>query len=231
MATYFHKCTDPLPPVTDDCHDPGLAEPVRGRGAIFLDRDGTIITEKNYLREIGEIRLLPGALQGLRQLSTTGMPLYLFTNQAGIAHGYFDENRVAAIHRYLIDLLAKAGVHFRGVLYCPHHPQAEVAAYRVDCFCRKPNPGLMLRAAYLEALDLSRSFVIGDKLTDLEAGKKVAAKTILVLTGYGAGESRRIPERSAPDFIAADLIEAAAWVNLNRRHLSNERSGFLENRH
>lgn len=213
MTTYFHKCTDPLLRITDARPQ---AEPVKEGGAIFLDRDGTIIEEKNYLGEIEDLKLLPGAVPGLKKLSATGMPLYLLTNQAGIAHGYFDENRVDAIHRYLVDLLAKAGVYFRGVLYCPHHPQAEIAAYRSDCFCRKPKPGLLLHAAYLDSIDLSRSFVIGDKLSDLEAAKNVTAKAILVLTGYGAGESRRIPEREPPDYIAADLLEAAEWININR---------------
>lgn len=225
MDTYFHKCTDPLTRVNDNCRDTAPTEPLRSGGAIFLDRDGTIIEEKNYLREIGEIRLLPGALGGLKRLAATGMPLYLLTNQAGIAHGYFDEDRVSAIHRYLIDLLAKAGVYFRGVLYCPHHPRAEVAAYRVDCFCRKPKPGLLLHAAYFDPIELSRSFVIGDKLTDLEAGKKVAAKTILVLTGYGAGESRRIVDRSVSDYTAADLMEAAKWIDLKRSHPCTAKSG------
>lgn len=217
MTTYFHKCTDPLIRITDDAraYTRPQAKSVWGGGAIFLDRDGTIIVEKNYLREIEDLKLLPGAVPGLKKLGATGMPLYLLTNQAGIAHGYFDENRVDAIHRYLIDLLATAGIHFRGVLYCPHHPQAEVAAYRTDCFCRKPKPGLLLHAAYLDSIDLSRSFVIGDKLTDLEAAKNVTAKAILVLTGYGVGESRRIQDREAPDYVADDLLDAAEWINTN----------------
>lgn len=209
MNTYFTDCSHDVRDISDvnnkNCN----------RGAIFLDRDGTIIVEKMYLRDIASLELLPGAILGLKILATTGMPLYIFTNQAGVAHGYFNEETLKQIHIFLVTKLWEAGIKIRGVYYCPHHPNAEIEAYRHDCDCRKPKPGLLKLAARTDQLDLTRSYVIGDKISDLNAGKQVAAKTALVLTGYGVGEYKKITSETSPSFIGHNLEEVAQWVKLN----------------
>lgn len=203
MSTYFYTCTERLKP---------SKLPQSGFGGIFFDRDGTIIAEKNYLKDIQGLEFLPGVIPGLKRLKLTGLPIYLFTNQAGVAHGYFNEQTVLQINRHLVQELMKIGVYIRGVLCCPHHPRAEVETYRLDCFCRKPNPGLLYSAAHIDKLNLRESYVIGDKLTDLEAGKRVRARTILVLTGYGASETQKISSELMPNFIAQNFTEVVNWI-------------------
>ena len=163
-----------------------------GRGGIFFDRDGTIIEEKNYLSQVKD--------------------LYLITNQAGIAHGYFTEKQLRLIHLILADELLKFEIKFRAVFHCPHHPQAELPEYRSDCFSRKPKPGLLYQAARFDKLNLKHSYIIGDKLSDLEAERKVGAKTILVLTGYGPVEFGKIQPSQKPDFVALNINAAADWI-------------------
>lgn len=181
-------------------------------GGIFFDRDGTIIEERHYLKDSAELQLLPETIPALQQLQQTGMPLYLITNQAGIAHGHFSEAALQKIHETLIQLLAREQIQLRGILYCPHHPNAIITPYQQNCFCRKPHPGLLYQAAWLDRLDLGKSFLIGDKLIDIEAGKRAGTKSILMLTGYGDTEQLKISHHNTPDFIAANLIEAAAWI-------------------
>jgi D-glycero-D-manno-heptose 1,7-bisphosphate phosphatase len=214
MVTYFAKCSHDIPNL---CH-----QELKG-GGIFLDRDGTIIAERNYLRNTTNLEFLPGAIPGLKKLAATGLPLYIFTNQAGVAHGYFNEETLNRIHFFLVAKLRKAGVKLRGIYYCPHHPQAENEAYRCDCDCRKPKPGLLKMAASVERLNLAKSYIIGDKLSDLSAGKKVAAKTALVLTGYGAKECEKINPEVAPDCIGLNLEAVADWVKVDLLNLECKR--------
>jgi D-glycero-D-manno-heptose 1,7-bisphosphate phosphatase len=211
MATYFAKCSSDN--IFILCN-----QEIQG-GGIFLDRDGTILVEKNYLRNTANLEFLPGAISGLKKLTATGLPLYIFTNQAGVAHGYFNEQTLNQIHFFMVAKLKKAGVEFRGIYYCPHHPQAEIESYRCDCVCRKPNPGLLKMAAVRDRLDLAQSYIIGDKLSDLSAGKTVAAKTALVLTGYGFKESTRLSSKVLPDFIGVNLEAVAEWIISDQRKL------------
>ncbi len=206
MITYFADCRHEV------SHGLDMYQQNLKSGAIFLDRDGTIIVEKNYLRDISGLEFLPGALSGLKILAETRLPLYIFTNQAGIAHGYFTEETLHQIHIYMIARLREAGIKICGVYYCPHHPDAEVESYRYDCNCRKPKPGLLKLAAGREQLNLGESYVIGDKRSDLDAGKVVGAKTALVLTGYGLEESLSLTPDTTPNFIGQNLNEIARWV-------------------
>lgn len=214
MNTLTYRCDDPV-----SQHVPGPWK----RPAVFFDRDGTLIEEHHYLQSIADIRILPGVLQGLRKLKFTGWPLYIITNQAGVAHGYFNERQLAEIHHYLLHLFERQNIHFQGLFYCPHHPRAESTAYQQDCFGRKPNPGLILKAAEIDNLDLANSYVIGDKLIDIQAGKAGGTKNILILTGYGRSERVQITESNRPDFIAGDFIQAVNWIlkdwNRNRHQL------------
>ena len=201
------------------CQNRIISSPSRfsGRGGIFFDRDGVIIEETNYLSQVDDLKILGGVIPGLRKLKKLGMPFYLITNQAGIAHGFFTEKQLRIIQSFLVAKLLEAKIKFRAAFYCPHHPQAEMANYRADCFGRKPKPGLLYQAARFDKLNLKHSYIIGDKLTDLEAGKQAGTKTILVLTGYGAEESKKISSNLKPDFIATNINDAADWIIIQEK--------------
>ena len=166
---------------------------------VFLDRDGTVIAEKHYLRDPAGVELLPGAAAGLRRLRDLGYRLVILTNQSGVGRGYFRQEDVDAVHARLGALLADEGVRLDGIYCCPHRPKDR-------CACRKPATGLVERACAELGLDPRTSIMIGDKASDIELGARCGMKTILVQTGYGAGET------CAPDAVAADLAAAAAWL-------------------
>lgn len=187
------------------------------RRAVFLDRDGTLVDELGFLRRPEDLRLLPGAAEGVRLLNQAGWVTVLVTNQSGIARGYFDEAALAAVHARLAEELARGGAHLDALFHCPHHPEAGEPPLRTACECRKPAPGLLLEARERLDLDLARSWMIGDSLRDLEAGRRGGlAGEILVLTGKGAEELTRLPPgatvRTAPDLPTAvrDLLAASA---------------------
>ena len=178
--------------------------------AVFLDRDGVIIEEVNYLSEVGQVRLLPGAAAAIARLNRRGLPVVVVTNQAGVARGKFPEERVEEVHAYLDLLLARGGARVDRYYYCPHHPEGELPAYRTVCGCRKPRPGMLRQAAAELGLDLARSFLVGDKACDLEAGARAGCRTLLVRTGYGAAVAAAGLDRAALNLrgVAADLAEA-----------------------
>lgn len=181
------------------------------RGAFFLDRDGVIVEEVQYLALPEQLSLLPGAAAAIARLNRAGVPVVVITNQAGVAHGYFPEDRVAEVHRRLDEMLAAEGARVDGYYYCPHHPTAEVAAYRIACACRKPATGMLQRAAAELALDLERSYMVGDKLSDIQAGLNAGCRPILVCTGYGAGVAEALNNSDLTAIVvAADLAQAVA---------------------
>lgn len=184
------------------------------RPAVILDRDGTINEEVGYIGSPEHLHLIPGAAPALRRLQDAGFCLIIVTNQGGVARGYFDETALQRVNGHLLNLLAAEGVRVAGVYYCPHHPTEGSPPYRQACACRKPGGGMVRRAAEEHGLDLARSFVIGDHLSDVLLGRGVGARTVLLLTGHGQEEAAKVaasPE-AAPDSIAANLEEAAAWV-------------------
>ncbi|NMB10761.1 MAG: HAD family hydrolase [Firmicutes bacterium] len=200
-----------------------VPQQVQTRAAVFLDRDGTIIEEVNYLRDSAEVRIIPAAIEGLLILQEH-FPLVIITNQAGIARGYLDENQLDQIHGHLRALLAQSGISLAGIYYCPHHPQAGYPPYRRNCRCRKPKQGMLLAAAADLALDLSVSYTIGDKLSDIAAGKSAGTHTILVRTGYGKGHEHQISREGIfPDYISDDLLDAAAWIMESQGRLTKRR--------
>lgn len=172
------------------------------RPYILLDRDGTIIVEKNYLSSIAEIELLPGAVEGMRLLQDAGFGLIVVTNQSGIARGKLTPDTLAGIHAELERRLAESGVRIDAFYYCPHVPEDR-------CDCRKPKPLLAERAASEFGFDPRRSFVIGDKPCDIDLGRNVGARTLLVRTGYGREHEAAGIDA---DFIADNLIEAARHI-------------------
>ncbi|MCD6292735.1 MAG: HAD family hydrolase [Deltaproteobacteria bacterium] len=181
--------------------------------AVFLDRDGTIIKDVNYLSQLQEVELLPRAAIAIARLNQLQIPVILVSNQSGIARGKFSEKFVNETHLYLQKILAREGAHLDDFFFCPHHPEAGTAPYKKLCNCRKPEPGLLHQAAARHHLDLSKSYVIGDKLIDVELALRVGGKGILVETGYGKNEKEKIyKSKIRPDFIAADLDHAVSWI-------------------
>jgi len=175
------------------------------KGYVFLDRDGTVIVDKNFLSDYRMVELIPGAAQGLKKIRDIGLGLIIITNQSGIGRGYFTYDDLSAIHEYLLELLSREGVFIDEVLFCPHIPQDR-------CECRKPKTGLIKHCADKYGFNAADCFMVGDRPCDIETGKGVGAKTILVKTGYG---SSHIAEGyNKADFVAENLFEAANIIEL-----------------
>jgi D-glycero-D-manno-heptose 1,7-bisphosphate phosphatase len=182
------------------------------RPAVFLDRDGTLIEERNYLDRLDQIAPFPGAARALARLRDAGFALIVVTNQAGVARGYFDEDFVRRAHEHLAALFARDGVVVDGYYYCPHHPDGTVEPYRRACHCRKPAPGMVEQAARDLDLDVARSYVIGDKWLDVELAQNAGARGILVRTGYGATIEAGAPRGLRPFAVVDTLADAAEAI-------------------
>jgi D,D-heptose 1,7-bisphosphate phosphatase len=195
------------------------------QAAVFLDRDGTINEEVGYLDRPEKLRLIPGVARAIRVINDSGMKAIVVTNQSGVARGFFDEQMVAAIHGRLQAMLRETGAWIDCFYYCPHHPTQGEGRYRRDCPCRKPAPGMLLRAAKELDLSLEDSYIIGDTLKDIEAGARIGVRGVLVQTGYG-GESAAIlaasgtettGENVCPPVHIATNLEAAVWWIMSGR--------------
>lgn len=181
--------------------------------AVFLDRDGVINEEVEYLSSPDQLRLIPGAAEAIHLLNNRCIPAIVVTNQAGVARGFFSEGRVRQIHQSLSDILAKDGAHIDRFYYCPHHPSAGLGNYCIKCNCRKPEPGMLLQASIDFSLELSCCYMVGDKISDLRAGQAVNCKSILVRTGYGLqSQDVVINLDDKPDYIAENLMSACQWI-------------------
>ncbi|RMF98309.1 MAG: HAD-IIIA family hydrolase [Candidatus Schekmanbacteria bacterium] len=181
--------------------------------AVFIDRDGTMTVEGGYINDPNRLTLLPRCGRAIKKINENGILAILATNQAGIARGYFDEKTLKATLKRLEFLLEMEGAHLDGIYYCCHHPSVGKPPYRKKCNCRKPLPGMLQKAAKDFNLDLSQSFVIGDKISDVELAKKVKAKSVVVKTGYGEGEiCTDKMQKINPDFIADDIYDAVEWI-------------------
>jgi D-glycero-D-manno-heptose 1,7-bisphosphate phosphatase len=182
--------------------------------AIFMDRDGTVSDEVGYLNHVSRLRVFPWAARAIRTVNESPLLAILVTNQAGVARGYFKEEMIGAVHDRLVEELERDGARLDAIYYCPHHPTAGEPPYRQDCRCRKPRPGLLLQAAEEHALDLARSYVIGDKYTDVQLAHAVGASAVLVLTGYGRGEYEYERQKwpREPEHVAETLLDAVEWA-------------------
>lgn len=181
--------------------------------AVFLDRDGTINEDLDFISSPEEIILIDGSAEAISEANKLGLKVIVFTNQSGIARGYFTEEELHRIHEYLSELLAQKGGKVDAYYYCPHHPTEGNGRYKTECECRKPKDGMLQRASVEQNIDLKNSFVIGDRCIDIQAGKKAGTTTILVLTGHGKEEYEKCKERSIfPDFVVKNLKEAIAVV-------------------
>jgi D,D-heptose 1,7-bisphosphate phosphatase len=190
--------------------------------AIFLDRDGTINEEVGYLDSLDKFKIIPCAYEAIRLINESGMKAVVISNQAGVARGFFTEDFVKITHEHLQAALRQKGAYIDNFYYCPHHPTDGIDPYRKDCNCRKPAPGMLLQAAHDLDIDLTRSYLVGDRFRDMEAANKVGVKGVLVKTGYGQellqddGPDKAAPENK-PDFIAADILEAVRWILKDRK--------------
>lgn len=181
--------------------------------AVFLDRDGIINEEIwDYIKHPSEFRLLPRSPEAIRFLNENGIRAIVVSNQGGVAKGYCTEEVVREVHSLMEKELGKAGAHLDAIYYCPHHPEG-TGIYRRDCNCRKPKIGMLEEAASSFNLELKDCWMIGDKMTDIEAGIKAGCKTILVLTGYG---KKMLEDRQnwkvEPDLIKEDIYEAVISI-------------------
>lgn len=178
--------------------------------AVLLDKDGTVLQDVPYNVDPARMRLAPGAAAALRLLGGLGLPLVVVTNQPGVAHGLHTEAELVPVRDRLAAMFAEHGAALAGFLYCPHHPDGQVAPYARACLCRKPMPGLLLQAAAALRLDLARSWMIGDILNDVEAGNRAGCTTVLVDCGNET-EWQLSPVRQA-DYVVPTLDAAARLV-------------------
>jgi D-glycero-D-manno-heptose 1,7-bisphosphate phosphatase len=180
------------------------------RPAVFLDRDGTLNEEVNYLHKIENFEWVSGAPQAVKRLNEFGVPVLVVTNQSGVARGYYTEDDVDRLHAWMNEELAKIGAKVDAFYFCPYHPEGTVEQYRALSHCRKPNPGMFETAMEEWRVDPARSFVVGDKNTDLVPGNELGMTTILVRTGHGEAEDESVADHVVVDVGAAvELIERA----------------------
>lgn len=183
--------------------------------AVFMDRDGTLNKEVHYLHRPEDLILFEDVPEGIRRLNEAGFKTIVVTNQAGVARGYYKEEDVKQLHQYMNQILEKWGAHIDAFFYCPHHPEKGIGEYKKICSCRKPGIGMFQMAEALYDIDKTRSYMIGDKLIDTEAGKNYGVSSILVGTGYGEEFYKKVlkgEEEKNFDFYGKSFEEAVNWL-------------------
>jgi D-glycero-D-manno-heptose 1,7-bisphosphate phosphatase len=181
--------------------------------ALFLDRDGTINEEVDFLTNPDHLHLISGVSAALREAKSMGFKLFVITNQSGIARGFLTEEHLRDIHTALNERLTADGSALDRIYYCPHHPELGVEPYRISCDCRKPKPGMIEQAIREYDIDPSRSFVVGDRMIDMQAGNAAGIPSIMVLTGYGADELALCRQQQVPVFhVANNLPDAVQFI-------------------
>jgi D-glycero-D-manno-heptose 1,7-bisphosphate phosphatase len=181
--------------------------------AAFIDRDGVINEERNYVHRISDFVLLPGVIEGLQMLRDAGYRLIVVTNQAGIARGYYDQAEMDHLHDHMRELFAEHSILLDAIYFCPHHPQGCIKDFAVECDCRKPSPGLLIQAAKDFELNLATCVLIGDKLSDVRAGECAGVgRTVIVESGHELERGARLEA----DMVAADLLAAARLLTSNK---------------
>jgi len=184
-----------------------------GRQGIFLDRDGTINEEVDFLSSPDDLRLIPGSAEAIRQANALGFKVIVVTNQSGIARGLLTEEQLSHIHQRLIDELQHHDARIDAIYHCPHHPDTGDLPYRHDCICRKPKTGMIDQAASDHGIDVRHSFVIGDRMIDVQTGINAGATSILVLTGYGRQELDLCRSSNTRiDHVADNLLGAMEYI-------------------
>ena len=202
-----------------------------------MDRDGTLIEERQHLTQISEIEVYAEAYRAVRRVNRRGLPAVVVTNQSVVGRGLIDEAQLEEIHQHLARQFRQEGGRIDAFYHCPHHPTEAIGDYLKDCGCRKPRPGMLRQAADDFQIDLKRSWMIGDTLKDIQAGHNAGCRAVLVRTGYGratllaleaARQRRRLgpdlpPDRpGSPEFVAEDILEAVNWIL--EKHLEGQAS-------
>jgi D-glycero-D-manno-heptose 1,7-bisphosphate phosphatase len=186
--------------------------------AVFIDRDGTINRDVGYLADPDELEIYPWSAEAIRLINDARMKTIVITNQSGVARGLCTEEALASIHERMKERLLSQGARIDAIYYCPHHPEIGEPPYRQLCDCRKPKPGLVNRAAREHDVDMASSYMIGDKVSDLELGTRAGARAVLVLTGYGRITLARLERLNVrPAFVCENLLEAANRIVQERR--------------
>ena len=185
------------------------------RPAVFLDRDGTLNIDAGYLDRKERLMLFPWSLDSVRLLRRAGYAVVVVTNQSGVGRGMIEESFVEEVHQIIQSRLVDIGEKLDGHYYCPHEPSASIEAFRVDCDCRKPKPGLVTRAARDLGLDVERSIVVGDKWSDIGLAKQTGARGVLVRTGYGRSQEKNRQEGLSADAVVDTLMDAVNWSLLH----------------
>ncbi|MFQ5456462.1 MAG: lipopolysaccharide heptosyltransferase II [Nitrospirota bacterium] len=182
--------------------------------ALFVDRDGTINRDVGYLDSIDKLEIFPGVSRAVRMINERNIKVIVVTNQSGVARGLFSENDLKRLNILIKERLEEEGASLDAIYYCPHHPEIGNGDYKKRCNCRKPSTGMLKRAASDFNIDISNSYMIGDKITDIELANNAGAKAILVLTGYGRQHLSLInkSEIKMPVYIAKDLSDAVEWI-------------------
>ena len=185
--------------------------------AVFLDRDGVITKEPPYYaHKINQLELIPKSAEAIKLLNESGFKVIVVSNQAGVARGYYQEEDIQIYNNEMKRQLEEKGAYIDAIYYCPHYPEATIEKYKIDCECRKPKPGMLKLAEKDLNLDLKCSFLVGDKMSDIEAGYRAGCKTILVLTGQGNDELKKISEMDIkPNYISKDLFAAIQIIKRN----------------
>ena len=182
--------------------------------AVFIDRDGTINEQLGYINHLSRFVILPGVSEAVRLLNKNNWWAIIVSNQGGVARGYYPIELVEEIHAFLKSSLKEQGATIDGIFFCPHHPAGILPEYSSECDCRKPETGLIDRAREVFDIDMSSSYVVGDRHVDIELASRLNLKGVLVKTGYGLGEIEYIiPEkRLKPHHVAEDLLDAVKWI-------------------
>ena len=182
--------------------------------AVFLDRDGVITKDPpHYAHRIDQLKLIPKSAEAIRALNENEFKVVIVSNQSGVARGYYQESDIEIFNSAMKKELEKRGAYIDAIYYCPHYSEAQIEAYMMVCDCRKPEPGMLKHAEKDLNLDLKRSFLVGDKMTDIEAGYSAGCKTILVLTGHGNDEVKKVDEMNIkPNHVSKDLYTSSQII-------------------
>jgi D-glycero-D-manno-heptose 1,7-bisphosphate phosphatase len=182
--------------------------------AVFMDRDGTINEQRGYINHISRFALVPGTAEAIRLLNRHRYLAIIVSNQSGVARGYFPLQLVEDVHSHMRELLKKENAVIDGIFFCPHYRTGVVSEYTVDCDCRKPRTGLIKSACETFDIDMTNSYVIGDRCTDIELAERSNLRGILVKTGYGLGDIEYVLPGSPfkPVHIAGNLLDAVRWI-------------------
>ena len=187
---------------------------------VFLDRDGNINVEKNYLHKVEDFEFIEGAKESIKIFNDLGYLVVVVTNQSGVARGYYDEESVKTLHNHLQKEVEAVGGHIDGFYYCPHHPEKGVGVYKLKCNCRKPESGMFLQAQKELNIEFSKSIMVGDKISDVKAGNFLGMRSVLVRTGHGLEEEKKL-EGSCETYETLYNFAKKLEEELKRDHKNN----------